>query len=111
MRVLGRTEGVFGEPAGVTATAGVIQAVADGLIRPDETVTVISTGQRAQGREKRAARGGQAAAVRARPGRAGGERHPRLSEAGAGARRETDNRIQTLSFRNMKNVPRAAGKP
>lgn len=44
MRVLGRTEGVFGEPAGVTATAGVIQAVADGLIRPDETVTVISTG-------------------------------------------------------------------
>ena len=44
MRVLGRTEGVFGEPAGVTATAGVIQAVADGLIRPDETVTAISTG-------------------------------------------------------------------
>ena len=44
MRVLGRTEGVFGEPAGVTATAGVRQAVADGLIRADETVTVISTG-------------------------------------------------------------------
>ena len=44
MRVLGRTEGVFGEPAGVTATAGVIQAVADGLIRSDETVTAISTG-------------------------------------------------------------------
>ena len=31
MRVLGRTEGVFGEPAGVTATAGVRQAVADGV--------------------------------------------------------------------------------
>ena len=44
MRVLGRTEGVFGEPAGVTATAGVRQAVADGMIKPDETVTVISTG-------------------------------------------------------------------
>lgn len=44
MRVLGRTEGVFGEPAGVTATAGVRQAVADGIIRSDETVTVISTG-------------------------------------------------------------------
>ena len=44
MRVLGRTEGVFGEPAGVTATAGVRQAVADGVIKPDETVTVISTG-------------------------------------------------------------------
>lgn len=44
MRVLGRHEGVFGEPAGVTATAGVIRAVSEGLIRPDESVTVISTG-------------------------------------------------------------------
>ena len=44
MRVLGRTEGVFGEPAGVTAAAGVRQAVADGVIRSGETVTVISTG-------------------------------------------------------------------
>ncbi|MBQ3131441.1 MAG: threonine synthase [Clostridia bacterium] len=44
MRVLGRTEGVFGEPAGVTATAGVRQAVADGIIKSNETVTVISTG-------------------------------------------------------------------
>ena len=44
MRVLGRTEGVFGEPAGVTATAGVRQAVADGVIKSNETVTVISTG-------------------------------------------------------------------
>ena len=44
MRVLGRTEGVFGEPAGVTATAGVRRAVQEGLIRPEETVTVISTG-------------------------------------------------------------------
>ena len=44
MRVLGRTEGVFGEPAGVTATAGVINAVKQGIIKSDETVTVISTG-------------------------------------------------------------------
>ena len=44
MRLLGRTEGVFGEPAGVTATAGVKRAVAEGIIKPDETVTVISTG-------------------------------------------------------------------
>lgn len=44
MRVLGRTEGVFGEPAGVTATAGVRKAVACGVIKPDETVTVINTG-------------------------------------------------------------------
>lgn len=44
MRLLGRSEGVFGEPAGVTATAGVKRAVEEGIIRPDETVTVISTG-------------------------------------------------------------------
>lgn len=44
MRLLGRTEGVFGEPAGVTATAGVKAAVANGLIKPHESVTVISTG-------------------------------------------------------------------
>ena len=44
MRLLGRTEGVFGEPAGVTATAGVKRAAEEGIIRPEETVTVISTG-------------------------------------------------------------------
>ncbi|MDD3919977.1 MAG: threonine synthase [Eubacteriales bacterium] len=44
MRLLGRTEGVFGEPAGVTATAGVKKAVETGLIKPEETVTVICTG-------------------------------------------------------------------
>lgn len=44
MRLLGRTEGVFGEPAGVTATAGVRQAVASGIIKPGDTVTTISTG-------------------------------------------------------------------
>jgi threonine synthase len=44
MRLLGRTEGVFGEPAGVTATAGAKLAAERGIIRPDETVTVICTG-------------------------------------------------------------------
>ncbi len=44
MRTLGRSEGVFGEPAGVTATAGVIEAVKRGMILPSESVTVISTG-------------------------------------------------------------------
>ncbi len=44
MRSLGRTEGVFGEPAGVTATAGVRAAVAAKIIKPKETVTVINTG-------------------------------------------------------------------
>ena len=44
MRLLGRTEGVFGEPAGVTATAGVKRAAETGVIKPGETVTVVSTG-------------------------------------------------------------------
>lgn len=44
MGLLGRTEGVFGEPAGVTATAGVKAAVEAGIIKPGETVTTISTG-------------------------------------------------------------------
>ncbi len=44
MRLLGRTEGVFSEPAGATATAGVKRAIEEGVIRSDETVTVISTG-------------------------------------------------------------------
>jgi threonine synthase len=44
MRVLGRTEGVFSEPAGAAATAGVRQAVEQGIIKPGETVTTISTG-------------------------------------------------------------------
>jgi len=44
MGLLGRSEGVFGEPAGVTALAGVRLAVEQGLIRPEETVAVINTG-------------------------------------------------------------------
>ena len=44
MRLLGRSEGVFGEPAGVTATAGVKAAIARGIIQSNESVTVVSTG-------------------------------------------------------------------
>ncbi len=44
MRLLGRSEGVFGEPAGVTAAAGVKRAVEKGIISPMESVTVICTG-------------------------------------------------------------------
>lgn len=44
MGILGRSEGVFGEPAGVTASAGVMKAVRQGIIKPNETVTTISTG-------------------------------------------------------------------
>lgn len=44
MGILGRSEGIFGEPAGVTASAGVMKAVQQGIIKPNETVTTISTG-------------------------------------------------------------------
>ncbi len=44
MGILGRSEGVFGEPAGVAACAGVMQAVRQGIIKPDETVTAINSG-------------------------------------------------------------------
>lgn len=44
MRILGKSEGVFGEPAGVTASAGIMAAVQAGIIKKGETVTTISTG-------------------------------------------------------------------
>ncbi len=44
MRLLGTTCGVFGEPAGVTGTAGVKKAAERGLIPSDATVTSVVTG-------------------------------------------------------------------
>jgi threonine synthase len=44
MRLLGRTQGVFGEPAGVTGTAGVKKALELGLISSDSSVVSIVTG-------------------------------------------------------------------
>ena len=44
MRLLGRTQGVFGEPAGAAGTAGVKKALELGLISPDSTVVSIVTG-------------------------------------------------------------------
>ena len=44
MGLLGRTQGVFGEPAGVTGTAGVKKALELGLISPESTVVSIVTG-------------------------------------------------------------------
>ena len=41
---LARLGGVFAEPAGATAYAGLVQALADGLVQPDETIVVINTG-------------------------------------------------------------------
>lgn len=42
--LLGRTEGIFGEPAGVASLAGLRKAIKEGIIKPDENVTFIVTG-------------------------------------------------------------------
>ena len=44
MRVLGKTSGIFGEPAGVTGTAGLKVLVEKGVIGADEKVVSIVTG-------------------------------------------------------------------
>ena len=44
MALLGRKEGIFGEPAGVTSLAGLIKAIDTGIIKKDESVTIIVTG-------------------------------------------------------------------
>jgi threonine synthase len=44
MRLLGRTSGIFGEPAGVTGLAGLKTLVERGVIGSDERVVVIVTG-------------------------------------------------------------------
>ena len=43
-KLLGRTCGVFGEPAGVTGTAGLKKLCAQGKISPDATVVSVVTG-------------------------------------------------------------------
>lgn len=44
MRLLGRTSGIFGEPAGVTGLAGLIEALNRGVVRFEERVVSIVTG-------------------------------------------------------------------
>ncbi len=44
MGLLGKKEGIFGEPAGVTGVAGLRKALKDGIISKDESVTIIVTG-------------------------------------------------------------------
>jgi threonine synthase len=44
MKQLGSSEGIFGEPAGVAALAGVKEAIKTKIIRENETVTIIMTG-------------------------------------------------------------------
>ncbi len=41
---LARGTGVFAEPAGAAAYAGLVKAVADGSVKPDERVVVLNTG-------------------------------------------------------------------
>lgn len=42
--LLGRTEGIFGEPAGVASLAGLEKAIKEGIIDKNESVTFIVTG-------------------------------------------------------------------
>lgn len=44
MALLGQNEGIFGEPAAVATVAGLKKAVETGLIKKDETATIIITG-------------------------------------------------------------------
>jgi threonine synthase len=44
MKQLGSSEGIFGEPAGVAALAGVKEAIKTKIIKENETVTIIMTG-------------------------------------------------------------------
>ena len=44
MKLLGRYAGVFAEPAGAAATAGIRKAVAEGLIEEGASITTIVTG-------------------------------------------------------------------
>ena len=44
MKLLGSTEGIFGEPAGVTGLAGLITALTKGIVKKDETLATIITG-------------------------------------------------------------------
>lgn len=44
MKLLGKAEGIFGEPAAVAGLAGLINAISKGLIKQAESVTLIVTG-------------------------------------------------------------------
>ncbi len=44
MKLLGRSSGVFGEPAGVTGTAGIKKALEQKLLSPDSSIVSIVTG-------------------------------------------------------------------
>jgi threonine synthase len=44
MVILGRQAAVFAEPAGAAAHAGLVRALADGLVSPEDEIVVLNTG-------------------------------------------------------------------
>jgi threonine synthase len=44
MYELARSTGVFGEPAGVTGVAGLLRAIADGVVKKNESVLHVLSG-------------------------------------------------------------------
>jgi threonine synthase len=44
MRALARQAAVFSEPAGATAYAGLVKAIQQGMVQPDEIIVVLVTG-------------------------------------------------------------------
>ncbi len=44
MRLLGQTMGVFAEPAGAAPLAGLVKALKEGIVKPEERVVVLVTG-------------------------------------------------------------------
>jgi threonine synthase len=60
---LGRTEGIYAEPAGAAPVAGVERALAEGVIEPDETVVVAVTGFGLKDSESARAAAGDATSI------------------------------------------------
>ena len=44
MKILGSNEGIFTEPAGAASLAGAEEALKIGIIKPEESVCIIATG-------------------------------------------------------------------
>jgi threonine synthase len=61
--LLGRTEGIYAEPAGAAPVAGVRRALAEGPTEPDETVVVVTTGFGLKDTESARAAAGDAASI------------------------------------------------
>ena len=111
MRLLGRTQGVFGEPAGVTGTAGVKKALELGLISPD------SHGGEHRHRQRPQGRGERHQGRRGAPGGAAGHGRAALRLCGGGHRALTRSNQHFTEKGNkplclhMTAPPRSASGP